>query len=98
MKVDKNKLGRIYNRIKNKKAEYLIGYIPDNRITSFILAVKPYLDELQDLAEFIERELKYDYRRKSAIFRILIFIIMGIFRINMCQTLLFLIVKRIKSL
>ena len=98
MKVDKNKLGRIYNRIKNKKAEYLIGYIPDNRITSFILAVKPYLDELQDLAEFIERELKFDYRRKSAIFRILIFIIMGIFRTNMCQTPIILNCEKNKEL
>ncbi|MHA1311430.1 MAG: hypothetical protein ACTSQO_10930, partial [Candidatus Helarchaeota archaeon] len=85
MKIDRTELGKIYERIKSKKDEYLTGYIPDNRISAFILATEPYLDEVQDLATLIEKELKCDYRRKSAIFRVFVFIMMGIFRSNMSQ-------------
>jgi len=85
MKIDRTELGKIYERIKSKKDEYLTGYIPDNRISAFILATEPYLDEVQDLAALIEKELKCDYRRKSAAFRVFVFIMMGIFRSNMSQ-------------
>ena len=55
MKIDRTELGKIYERIKSKKDEYLTGYIPDNRISAFILATEPYLDEVQDLAALIEK-------------------------------------------
>ena len=85
MTIDKNKLEGIYKKLKNKKSKYLVGYIPDNRIYAFILATRPFLDELESLSETIENELKIDYRRKSAIFRLLVFIMMGVFRANMNQ-------------
>ncbi|MHA1252455.1 MAG: hypothetical protein ACTSRP_20895, partial [Candidatus Helarchaeota archaeon] len=83
MKIDKNKFEEFIQRFKAPIEGNLMGYIPDRRVKSFILAIKAYYDQLAHLSDQIEMELKNEYRRKSVAFRVLIFIMMGVFRVNM---------------
>jgi len=85
VKIDKNKFEEFIQRFKAPIEGNLMVYIPDRRVKSFILAIKAYYDQLEYLPAQIEMILKNEYRRKSVAFRVLIFIMMGIFRVNMNQ-------------